>query len=70
MIVTGIYRYITPTADISHKKPYVELLVWDKGVEHMVTVEYDNIGSYFILDDKKYYIKNIGTYFNPVFEVE
>lgn len=70
MIVTGIYRYVTSTADMSHKEPYVELLVWNKGGEHMVTIEYDDVGSYFILDDKKYYIKNTGTYFSPVFEIE
>ena len=70
MIVTGIYRYIPPTADTDNKEPYVELLVWENGDEHIVTVEYDDKGSYFKYKDKKYYIQNVGTYFNPVFDIK
>ena len=70
MIVTGIYRYIMPTASNGYTEPYVELFIWKNGEEHMVTVKYDSNGSYFMLNNKRYNVKNIGTYFNPVFIVE
>lgn len=75
MIVTGIYRYILPDGNRyikckPERKPYVELLIWENSEEHMVIVKYDSTGSYFILNNKRYNVKNIGTYFNPVFIVE
>ena len=50
--------------------PHVELLIWENSEEHMVTVKYDSTGSYFIFNNKRYNVKNIGTYFNSVFEIE
>lgn len=70
MIVTGIYRYIMPTDSNGYTEPYVELFIWKNSEEHMVTVKYDSTGSYFMLNNKRYNVKNIGTYFNPVFIVE
>lgn len=72
MIVTGIYKYILPEGNkhSERSEPYVELLVWKNSEEHMVNVKYDSTGSYFIFNNKRYNVKNIGTYFNPVFIVE
>lgn len=53
-----------------HSEPYVELLILENSEEHMVTVKYDSTGSYFIFNNKRYNVKNIGAYFNPVFIIE